>query len=125
MAQRTIRNGNGTYVVVSKHMTGVPADLVRAIKAIYERRKTTEQRRIRVGDIYTEALVNLMDAFASGQNIVIESPMSGDDGVRVIFFGRKEVIEKFETFCRVLAKKESHVFLTALRLYASSRRGVG
>ena len=121
MAQRTVKDGEDVYLVVSKHMTGVPAELVEAIRDIHRGRKSDAKKRYRIGEIYTEAISWLMDHWQEkGGGVTIESQVLGQDGVGVTFYGREEVIHRFEKFCDDLRRRESAVFVTALRGYIAS-----
>lgn len=121
MAQREIRNGEDVYLAISKHMTGVPAELVEAIREIHRHRRSTGKRKCRIGEIYTEALSWLLsECRGKGRGVTIESQVSGAAGVGVTFYGREEVIRRFEKLCEDLSRKESAVFITALRGYIAA-----
>lgn len=121
MAQRKVRDGDDVYIATSKHMTGIPVELVDAVRSIHDQRRSSEGKRCRIGDIYVEAISRLMDTFESRLfDLVIESQAIGNDGVSVVFYGRDEVIRRFEKFCQDLSRRESPVFVTALRGYVAS-----
>jgi hypothetical protein len=122
MAQRTVKDGDDVYVVVSKHLTGIPGDLVEGIRSIHRHRQASGKKRCRIGEIYTEALSWMMDdCQRRGCGVTIEAQVSGRGGVGVTFYGRKEVISRFEELCKDLSRRESAVFVTALRGYIAAQ----
>jgi hypothetical protein len=116
---RTIGKGEGAYTESLKQFTGVPTDVCTRMSAIIKNRK--EKARVKIGDVYGEALSLYMDAVESGQEKPdIKAQVRGENAVNVGVWIRTEIAERFEKFVLDLKEGgESECLAAALRWFVA------
>lgn len=117
MASRTIGKGEDAYTETLKQFTGIPADTCSAMSDAIKKRK--KAKRVKIGDVYAEALNRYMDAVVSGREKPdIKAQSKGENAVNVGVWIRQETVERFEGFVAGLSEGgESEVLTAALRWF--------
>lgn len=116
---RTIGKGDNAYTETLKQFTGIPADVCSTMKDTIRERKASAVKRVKIGDVYGEALNSYMDAVESGQvQPDIKAQVRGDKAVSLGVWLRTETAERFEKFVIGLGEGgESEVLAAALRWF--------
>ena len=120
---RTIGKGESAYTETLKQFTGIPADVCKAMKDRIKERKAAAEKRVKVGDVYGEAINGYMDAVEGGQVIPdIKAQARGENAVSVGVWFRTETAERFEKFVKGLGEGgESESLAAALRWFLARK----
>jgi hypothetical protein len=97
-ATRTIKSSGAIEVFL--HLTGIPPGLVEGIDEI-SREEKRRGRKGKKGDIYTQALVEFMDAVEAGEQLQLRAQIPQEPigaGKRVAFWCREDVAARFTSF---------------------------
>jgi hypothetical protein len=120
---RTIGKGDDAYTETLKQFTGIHADVCKSMQDIIKQRKATAEKRVKIGDVYGEAVNGYMDAVESGQVVPdIKAQVRGENAVNVGVWFRTETAERFEKFVNGLGEGgESEVLAAALRWFIARK----
>jgi hypothetical protein len=121
VALRTRGAGGDVREEKSKHLTGVPRDLIAGIGAFVRHERRAKRRATR-GAVYERAVREFMDAWRrGGERPPVTAQVRGERAGTVQFWGRREVVEEFEAFCSEIGHDMSPTFIAALARFLEGR----
>lgn len=119
MASRTIGKGEDAYTETLKQFTGIPADVCAEMTDLIKRRKAEAGRRLKIGDVYGEALTAYMNAVEAGDEVAdIKASAKGGNAVKLGVWLRDDIVDRFEAFVAGLGEGgESEALSAAVRWF--------
>ncbi len=122
-ATREVNRDGERHIESLKNFSGIPSHLIDDMSEKIEKRKASSETRVRVSDIYGEAITGYIDAVEAGREKPdIKAQSTGPDARNCGVWLDLAIAERFEKFVDNLGQgNESAVFIAALRWCLSQR----